>query len=327
MDKKKVSISGIAWVLLFTGIALPTLSASPDVIIYAFDQNPAGRDEGNEWVTLHNHSNVSVDIGKWALETPDGERETIAEGTALSPFAYYVYSTPYQWLNGENESITLSDAKGEEIDSTPVVSDSENDNRYWMRNNSEWIFDVKEFEKGKIWKGIVKHVVDGDTIDVSFDIHGIQRIRLVGVNTPEIGEEGYEAAKEFVNVSCLGEVVKLDVDDREQYDRYYRILAVVYVNDTNLNEKLVRDGHAEIMYIPPSEFNPREWVADYTASSSPTVSLTSTPMPSPSPSQTSSPTPQIPCFEFVFAIIGVVAAICLILFRLRAGWDHCKKDY
>ena len=94
-------------------------------------------------------------------------------------------------------------------------------------------------------------MVDGDTIDVSFGIYGIQRIRLVGVDTPEWYEEGYEEAKEFVNKTCLGKEVKLDVDDREQYDRYYRILAVVYVNNTNLNEKLLREGYAEIMYIPP----------------------------------------------------------------------------
>ena len=92
----------------------------------------------------------------------------------------------------------------------------------------------------------------------------------------------------------MWEEVKLDVDDEMQYDPYYRILAVVYVNDTNLNEKLVREGYAEVMYIPPSEFDSREWEADYT--------------PSPSPTQT-------PGFELLFAIIGVLAAICLIKLR------------
>ena len=237
--------------------------ASSGVVIYAFDQNPAGRDEGNEWITLYNPSNESVDIGNWVLETADSERETIPEGTILYPGAYYVYTPPYQWLDNSNEAITLSNSKGEEVDKTPVVSDNENDNRYWIRNNSEWIFGVKELEKGEIWSGYVKNVVDGDTIDVSFGIYGIQRIRLVGVNTPEWYEEGYEEAKEFVNKTCLGKEVKLDVDDREQHDRYYRILAVVYVNNTNLNEKLLREGYAEIMYIPPSEFNPYEWKADY----------------------------------------------------------------
>jgi hypothetical protein len=40
-----------------------------EVIIYAFDQNPAGLDDGNEWVTIHNPTNKSVDIGNWTLET------------------------------------------------------------------------------------------------------------------------------------------------------------------------------------------------------------------------------------------------------------------
>jgi micrococcal nuclease len=50
----------------------------------------------------------------------------------------------------------------------------------------------------------------------------------------------------------------LEVYDEKQYDSYYRILAVVYVNETNLNEKMVRDGYAEVMYIPPSEFDSLE---------------------------------------------------------------------
>jgi len=52
---------------------------------------------------------------------------------------------------------------------------------------------------------------------------------------------------------------KLDVDDKKQYDSYYRILTVVYVNETNVNEKMVKEGYAKVMYIPPSEFDCREW--------------------------------------------------------------------
>ena len=63
-----------------------------------------------------------------------------------------------------------------------------------------------------------------------------------------------------VNKTCMWEEVKLDVDDEKQYDTYYRLLAVVYVNnETNVNEKLVREGYAAVMYIPPSEFDCREW--------------------------------------------------------------------
>ena len=68
MNKKQEVLTGITLMLLFTAIALATSSASPDVIIYAFDQNPAGSDEGNEWVTIHNPSNESVDRGNWTFE-------------------------------------------------------------------------------------------------------------------------------------------------------------------------------------------------------------------------------------------------------------------
>jgi len=40
------------------------------------------------------------------------------------------------------------------------------------------------------------------------------------------------------------------------YGRWCRI--IIYKH-----EKLLREGYAEIMYIPPSEFNPYEWKADY----------------------------------------------------------------
>jgi micrococcal nuclease len=292
MNKNQWLLLGIALILLFTGIALATTSsATSDVILYAFDQNPAGSDDGNEWVTFHNPTNKSVDIGNWTFESTHGTIaiDWIAEGTILYPGAYCTYTPHYGWLDNSEEAIILRNAKGEEVDRTPVVSDNENDNRYWMRNNSEWTFGVKELEKGEIWGGYVKHVVDGDTVDVHFNIYCIQRVRLVGVNTPEIGEEGYEEAKEFLNKKCMWEEVKLDVDDERQYGPYYRILAVVYVNDTNLNEKLVKEGYAEVMYIPPSEFDSREWEADYT----------------PSPTQT-------PGFELLFAIFGVLAAMCLV---------------
>ena len=49
-------------------------------------------------------------------------------------------------------------------------------------------------------------------------------------------------------------------------------MAVVYVNDTNLNEKLVKEGYAEVIYIPPSEFYSRKWIP-YTPKLAPTESF------------------------------------------------------
>jgi hypothetical protein len=138
MSKNQGLLLGIALILLFTGIAIVSSSASPHVIIYAFDQGPAGSDDGNEWVTFHNPSNESVDIGNWTFESTHGTTviDWIAEGTTLYPGAYCTYTPPYGWLDNSEEAIILRNAKGEEVDRTPTVSDNENDNRYWMRNNS-----------------------------------------------------------------------------------------------------------------------------------------------------------------------------------------------
>jgi hypothetical protein len=260
--KRLMPISIILATIFLTAVGIACIELPPSgVIIYAFDQNPAGLDEGNEWVTIHNPTNKSVDIGNWTLETTNGSTASvwIAEGTTLYPGAYITISPSYRWIDNNDESLILRDAVGEVADRTPVVNDNESDNRYWMRNNSGWSFGVRDLEKGKLWSGYVKNVVDGDTIDVHFNICGVQRIRLVGIDAPEIGEEGYEEARVFLNETCMWEEVKLDVDDMKQYDSYYRILAVVYVNETNLNEKMVREGYAEVMYIPPSEFDCREW--------------------------------------------------------------------
>lgn len=106
--------------------------------------------------------------------------------------------------------------------------------------------------------GYCYYVVDGDTIDVQ----GVGRIRFVGVNTPERGQPGYQEAKDFVKSMCLGKTVGLDIDDAKHYDKYGRTLAVVYAGNTNVNAELLKRGYAEVMYIPPSEFDPYSWAGN-----------------------------------------------------------------
>ena len=120
-------------------------------------------------------------------------------------------------------------------------------------------------------------VVDGDTIYLD---NG-KKIRFVGVNTPERGVEGYITSKNFVQKLCLNKKVGIDIDNRKNSDKYGRTLAVVIVDGKNVNEMLLKEGLAEIMYMPPSEFYPYDWgnsdthVANTHSSSSTTNSPTS----------------------------------------------------
>jgi micrococcal nuclease len=101
----------------------------------------------------------------------------------------------------------------------------------------------------------IMRIIDGDTIVVNSI-----KVRLVGIDTPERDEPRFREAKEFVESLCpVGSTAKLDVDDAKPKNKYGRTLAVVYCNGTNVNAELLRQGYAEIMYIPPSEFDPYTW--------------------------------------------------------------------
>lgn len=101
----------------------------------------------------------------------------------------------------------------------------------------------------------VEKIVDGDTIWVDYE----ERVRLVGINTPELGQAGSLEAKEYVINRIMNKKIYLDVDDKKQKDEYGRTLAVVLIDGDNLNKELLCKNYAEVMYIPPSEFNPDDW--------------------------------------------------------------------
>ncbi len=117
------------------------------------------------------------------------------------------------------------------------------------------------------------NVCDGDTIWVKLRDGTKDKIRFVGINTPEIAhkegersEPGGEEAKKYVIDKVLKKTVLLDVDDLSPVDYYGRTLALVYLPSTknkiprnSLNAKLLQQGYADILYIPPSEFDPRRW--------------------------------------------------------------------
>ena len=105
--------------------------------------------------------------------------------------------------------------------------------------------------------GSVTKVVDGDTLD----INGI-RIRLALVDTPEIGQPGYDRAKDFVKSLCLGKKGELDVDNGQRRgDRYGREVGVVYCDGVNVNDKLMSNKMAKILtqFCDITEFSRENW--------------------------------------------------------------------
>lgn len=92
--------------------------------------------------------------------------------------------------------------------------------------------------------GVVERVIDGDT----FVIEGRDdSVRLLGINSPESGEFYYDEARDFLERMVLNETVVLKFS-RDQYDKYGRLLAYVYVNGVNVNVEIVKEGLANYYF-------------------------------------------------------------------------------
>lgn len=117
-------------------------------------------------------------------------------------------------------------------------------------------------------KATVTRVVDGDTMDVSYEDGSTQRIRFIGVNTPETkhptkGVEFYgHEASNYTKDSLTGKSVYLqkDVSDTDQYGRGLRYVWLEIPSDENseqeirskmFNAILVLNGYANVMTYPP----------------------------------------------------------------------------
>lgn len=85
-------------------------------------------------------------------------------------------------------------------------------------------------------------VLDGDTIAVVID--GVaERVRLIGINTPEAGECFADEATAALATLVAGRSIRLESDTSDR-DRYDRLLRYVWVDDLFANEELVFGGFA-----------------------------------------------------------------------------------
>ena len=102
------------------------------------------------------------------------------------------------------------------------------------------------------YKVEVLRIVDGDTVDVRIDL-GFNvwhkcRVRLMGINAPESRTRDLEekkrglAAKQWL-------IDKVDSKEVEMQShgvgKYGRVLGELYINKVNINQLMVKEGHAE----------------------------------------------------------------------------------
>jgi endonuclease YncB( thermonuclease family) len=90
---------------------------------------------------------------------------------------------------------------------------------------------------------VVTRVVDGDTLELG---NG-ETVRLVGIDTPEVGECGFEQASARLGELALGRSVTLAASDEDR-DYYGRLLRYVDVGAVDAGLTLIREGLAIARY-------------------------------------------------------------------------------
>jgi len=95
--------------------------------------------------------------------------------------------------------------------------------------------------KVKVINGKVTAVKDGDTIEVLV-AKKLYRIRLDGIDCPEMKQPYGAKAKAFASALVFGKMVNVHIKNKDRYNRH---VGIVYLPDgKNLNRELVKAGLA-----------------------------------------------------------------------------------
>ena len=93
---------------------------------------------------------------------------------------------------------------------------------------------------------LVQRVIDGDTVVLADG----ERVRYIGMDTPERGERLFDEATAYNRRLVEGQRVGL-LKDQSETDRFGRLLRYVLAGDILVNAELVREGLAEAKRYEP----------------------------------------------------------------------------
>ncbi len=104
----------------------------------------------------------------------------------------------------------------------------------------------KSEKKNSEGKMVVSRVIDGDTLVLGSG----EKVRLLGIDTPERGEFYYKEATERLR-ELVDKKEIIMTKDVSQRDRYGRLLRNIYLGDVWINAKMIREGYARFVVYPP----------------------------------------------------------------------------
>ena len=126
------------------------LPLATGLMINEFESNPAGSDDGKEWVELYNATASTINLSGYVLVPESNESKAfVITGTSIGAFEKKVVMFEKQSLNNSKsgkhsgESVSLYSPEGKKVDSTPWKKDTYNDDRTWQRKadgSTSWVF-------------------------------------------------------------------------------------------------------------------------------------------------------------------------------------------
>jgi len=132
-------IAKISFVLFMTSLFLlapylQSYSVTQTVEINEVEYNPPGPVAHKQWIELYNKSQDLLDIGGWLVKsTKLGKTFKIPDGFVILPNDYLVIPLHSVMFALEHESVVLLTPDSVEVDRTPELSDTNDDDLTWQR--------------------------------------------------------------------------------------------------------------------------------------------------------------------------------------------------
>ncbi len=215
-----------------------------NIRIKSVKPNPIGKDE-KEYIELQNLSILSLNV-KWFTLKSSKKSFTFSEDLFLKPFEskkiYKSLTNLTLWNTSDEVSLFFQDTQVDILSWAFKIPDG-----YILTHENLSI----ESQKVKVIE-----VIDGDTLIIQMENGQKEKLRLIGVDTPETVHPNipvqafWKEASDFMKKLLNGKEVTLELDSENTRDIYGRLLGYVYLDDEMVNKTLIREwyGRAYLHY-------------------------------------------------------------------------------
>ena len=206
-------------ILLLLMIMLSISFIYASVRINEIELNPAGEDNGNEWVELY--SDEQIEINGWKIRSSNGRNMSFNASFS----GYYILTCSRNLLTNANNSITLFDEHNKEIDSAGAFSDNANNDKTWQYCNGEWQFIESTKGEDNACEEKINSKTELETNEQVEQVSENEEATIVETNYNNFNEETNETINEQNKVIILKNRVREDnsiiYKSKKEYIREY----------------------------------------------------------------------------------------------------------